>query len=128
MYSVWNRAVSFKRILEPSSRPQMHQNPFNKIFFYKNHVLLHMGICEYCGKITSIRYTCSYCGEQVCGHHKIPENHKCIYLDIVRAREDTRLPKSKNKIFSTALLEHPFPRVYQPRLITNRRNRQPPAN
>ena len=47
-----------------------------------------MTICEFCGKMVSLPFKCSYCGQNVCESHKLPENHKCIYLDIARGKSD----------------------------------------
>ena len=47
-----------------------------------------MGKCEFCGKEIAIPYTCSYCGQYLCGEHKLPENHKCMFLDIARGRSE----------------------------------------
>jgi len=47
-----------------------------------------MGLCEFCGKETRIPFTCKLCGQNVCGDHKLPENHKCMYVDIARGKSE----------------------------------------
>lgn len=55
-----------------------------------------MGICEYCGNEITIPYTCKYCGQKVCGEHKLPEQHKCIYLDFARGQSEIFVIDEKN--------------------------------
>jgi hypothetical protein len=35
------------------------------------------GNCFYCGKRQYLAFTCSYCGKEFCGEHRLPFNHDC---------------------------------------------------
>lgn len=55
-----------------------------------------MAICEFCGVTITMPYTCSYCNQRLCGDHKLPENHKCIYLDLVKGESEIFSIDEKN--------------------------------
>lgn len=38
---------------------------------------MNLGKCDFCGKEVEIPFTCSYCGQQFCSEHRLPENHMC---------------------------------------------------
>ncbi len=44
--------------------------------------------CDYCGKNTSLPYTCGYCGGTFCGKHRLPENHECEGLDEISEKSE----------------------------------------
>ena len=38
------------------------------------------GSCEYCGKKESMGFTCSYCEDNFCTEHRLPEKHGCLNI------------------------------------------------
>jgi len=33
--------------------------------------------CQVCGKDELLSFECRYCGNNLCGEHRLPENHYC---------------------------------------------------
>lgn len=50
--------------------------------------------CQQCGKDVVLPFTCSYCGGQFCGEHRIPERHACPEAWKARAPRDAPPPTS----------------------------------
>ncbi len=42
------------------------------------------GICSVCGKKEMLPYKCKFCGWTYCSEHRLPENHECTGLDILK--------------------------------------------
>ncbi|MCL7413060.1 MAG: rhomboid family intramembrane serine protease [ANME-2 cluster archaeon] len=44
------------------------------------------GICSVCGKKEMLPYKCKFCGWIYCSEHRLPENHECTGLEILKQR------------------------------------------
>ncbi|MCL7415440.1 MAG: rhomboid family intramembrane serine protease [ANME-2 cluster archaeon] len=44
------------------------------------------GICSVCGKKEMLPYTCKFCGWTYCSEHRLPENHHCTGLEILKTQ------------------------------------------
>ncbi len=42
------------------------------------------GICRICGKKEMLPYKCKFCGWTYCSEHRLPENHECTGLEILK--------------------------------------------
>ena len=42
--------------------------------------------CAYCGDETDMPFQCNYCKDQFCPDHRLPEEHRCVKLSLIRAR------------------------------------------
>lgn len=40
--------------------------------------------CRICGQQEIIPFQCPYCGNSYCTNHRLPENHRCINMDLAR--------------------------------------------
>ncbi len=51
------------------------------------------GICSVCGKKEMLPYKCKFCGWTYCSEHRLPENHECPGLEILKtqARDSGRI-------------------------------------
>ncbi|WP_149785648.1 AN1-type zinc finger domain-containing protein [Halorubrum aquaticum] len=36
-----------------------------------------MDSCDFCGDSVEHTFSCNYCGQSLCGNHRLPENHEC---------------------------------------------------
>jgi len=45
-----------------------------------------MDICYYCGAETDLPFECNYCNDKFCAEHRLPENHRCVKLHLIRAK------------------------------------------
>jgi membrane associated rhomboid family serine protease len=54
--------------------------------------------CDICGAFELLPFKCKYCGGTYCGAHRLPENHQCAGLKVLkqRARQEAR-PAVKRK-------------------------------
>lgn len=80
-----------------------------------------MTTCDFCGgeAIGANVYICSYCGNTHCQDHRVPENHKCVYLAFAKP------PDSRTNITYTgsrAIMRGEFPSEFsvRPRSHRNR--------
>ncbi|MFQ5969499.1 MAG: AN1-type zinc finger domain-containing protein [Nitrososphaerales archaeon] len=46
-----------------------------------------MDQCYYCGLETDMPYECNYCKDKFCSEHRLPENHRCVKLHLIRAKK-----------------------------------------
>lgn len=64
-----------------------------------------MATCEYCGcRIQSLPFKCYRCGQILCADHRLPENHKCEYQNIVYERQNPRersKPSLEDRIYKS---------------------------
>ncbi|MDF1557250.1 MAG: rhomboid family intramembrane serine protease [ANME-2 cluster archaeon] len=44
------------------------------------------GICSVCGKKEMLPYKCKFCGWTYCSQHRLPENHECTGLEILKTQ------------------------------------------
>jgi len=44
-----------------------------------------MDTCYYCGAETDLPFECNYCNDKFCAEHRLPENHRCVKLHLIRA-------------------------------------------
>ena len=42
--------------------------------------------CQYCGEMSEMPFECSYCKDYFCHVHRLPEEHRCIKLGLIRAK------------------------------------------
>ncbi|HSD05059.1 MAG TPA: AN1-type zinc finger protein [Nitrosopumilaceae archaeon] len=42
--------------------------------------------CQYCGEISDLPFECSYCKDNFCHDHRLPEEHRCVKLRLIRAK------------------------------------------
>ncbi|HLA22518.1 MAG TPA: AN1-type zinc finger domain-containing protein [Nitrosopumilaceae archaeon] len=42
--------------------------------------------CQYCGEMSDLPFECSYCKDSFCHEHRLPEEHRCIKLSLIRAK------------------------------------------
>ena len=42
--------------------------------------------CQYCGEMSDMPFECSYCKDSFCHLHRLPEEHRCIKLGLIRAK------------------------------------------
>ena len=45
-----------------------------------------METCYYCGAETDLPFECNYCKDKFCAEHRLPENHRCVKLHLIRAK------------------------------------------
>lgn len=45
-----------------------------------------MDKCYYCGLEIDLPFECNYCNDNFCPEHRLPENHRCVKLHIIRAK------------------------------------------
>ncbi len=45
-----------------------------------------MDKCYYCGLEIDMPFECNYCNDNFCPEHRLPENHRCVKLHIIRAK------------------------------------------
>jgi len=43
--------------------------------------------CVYCGETQDLPFKCSYCKDRFCAEHRLPEDHRCVKLFQIRAKE-----------------------------------------
>ncbi len=43
--------------------------------------------CCYCGEMTDMPFQCNYCGDYFCPEHRLPEEHRCVKLTLIRAKK-----------------------------------------
>ena len=41
--------------------------------------------CAYCGDMVDIPFECTYCKDPFCDEHRLPEDHRCVKLTVLRA-------------------------------------------
>ena len=44
-----------------------------------------MDSCYYCGLESDMPFECNYCKDKFCPEHRLPENHRCVKLRLIRA-------------------------------------------
>ncbi len=56
-----------------------------------------MDACYYCGVETDLPFECSYCNDKFCAEHRLPENHRCVKLRLIRAKKfgESRVVREK---------------------------------
>jgi len=42
--------------------------------------------CAYCGDLTVLPFHCNYCKDPFCAEHRLPEEHRCVKLSLIRAK------------------------------------------
>ena len=42
--------------------------------------------CAYCGNLTDLPFQCNYCKDPFCAEHRLPEEHRCVKLNQIRAK------------------------------------------
>ena len=42
--------------------------------------------CAYCGDMTDMPFECNYCHDPFCSEHRLPEDHRCVKLSQIRAK------------------------------------------
>lgn len=45
-----------------------------------------MDSCYYCGLEIDMPFECNYCKDKFCPEHRLPENHRCVKLHLIRAK------------------------------------------
>ncbi len=43
--------------------------------------------CAYCGDMTDMPFNCNYCKDPFCPEHRLPEEHRCVKLTLIRAKK-----------------------------------------
>lgn len=43
--------------------------------------------CAYCGDMTDMPFNCNYCKDPFCSEHRLPEEHRCVKLTLIRAKK-----------------------------------------
>jgi len=43
--------------------------------------------CAYCGDMTDMPFECNYCKDPFCSEHRLPEDHRCVKLTQLRAKD-----------------------------------------
>ena len=43
--------------------------------------------CCYCGDMTDMPFQCNYCQDYFCPEHRLPEEHRCVKLTLIRAKK-----------------------------------------
>ena len=43
--------------------------------------------CAYCGDMVDIPFECTYCKDPFCDEHRLPEDHRCVKLTVIRAKK-----------------------------------------
>ncbi len=43
--------------------------------------------CAYCGNMTDMPFECTYCKDPFCPEHRLPEEHRCVKLTLIRAKK-----------------------------------------
>ena len=43
--------------------------------------------CAYCGDMVDIPFECTYCKAPFCDEHRLPEDHRCVKLTVIRAKK-----------------------------------------
>ncbi|MCH7757637.1 MAG: AN1-type zinc finger domain-containing protein [Thaumarchaeota archaeon] len=43
--------------------------------------------CAYCGDMTDMPFHCNYCKDPFCSEHRLPEEHRCVKLTLIRAKK-----------------------------------------
>ena len=43
--------------------------------------------CAYCGDMVDIPFECTYCKDPFCDEHRLPEDHRCVKLTVLRAKK-----------------------------------------
>ncbi len=43
--------------------------------------------CAYCGDLTDLPFHCNYCKDPFCAEHRLPEEHRCVKLSLIRAKK-----------------------------------------
>ena len=43
--------------------------------------------CCYCGDMTDMPFQCNYCKDYFCPEHRLPEEHRCVKLTLIRAKK-----------------------------------------
>ncbi|MFC1755285.1 AN1-type zinc finger domain-containing protein [Thermoproteota archaeon] len=56
--------------------------------------------CEKCGNNDPIPFTCSYCKQNFCVEHRLPENHECRNIWMARTRIKNTPISSQKKFFN----------------------------
>ncbi len=46
--------------------------------------------CAYCGDLTDLPFQCNYCKDPFCSEHRLPEEHRCVKLSLIRAKNLVR--------------------------------------
>lgn len=46
-----------------------------------------MDSCYYCGLETDMPFECNYCKDKFCADHRLPENHRCVKLHLIRVQK-----------------------------------------
>jgi len=54
--------------------------------------------CAYCGDMTDMPFECNYCKDPFCSEHRLPEDHRCVKLTQLRAKNLVK----KEKLFVMA--------------------------
>jgi len=43
--------------------------------------------CAYCGDFQDMPFECNYCKDPFCAEHRLPEDHRCVKLTLIRAKK-----------------------------------------
>ncbi len=43
--------------------------------------------CAYCGDFQDMPFECNYCKDSFCAEHRLPEEHRCVKLTVIRAKK-----------------------------------------
>jgi len=43
--------------------------------------------CAYCGDLQDMPFECNYCKDPFCAEHRLPEDHRCVKLTLIRAKK-----------------------------------------
>ncbi|MFQ6025761.1 MAG: AN1-type zinc finger domain-containing protein [Nitrosopumilaceae archaeon] len=43
--------------------------------------------CAYCGDTVELPFECNYCKDPFCAEHRLPEDHRCVKLTLLRAKK-----------------------------------------
>lgn len=43
--------------------------------------------CAYCGDFQDMPFECNYCKDPFCAEHRLPEEHRCVKLTVIRAKK-----------------------------------------
>jgi len=43
--------------------------------------------CAYCGDRVELPFECNFCKDPFCAEHRLPEEHRCVKLTLLRAKK-----------------------------------------
>jgi membrane associated rhomboid family serine protease len=70
--------------------------------------------CDICSVYDLLPFKCKYCGGTFCAMHRLPENHQCAGLGMLKQRPfvDTKAVSGKRKAMKIPTLALPYPGHY----------------